>query len=165
MKNIRLFRQIFLAALLILIPSIFATTWYGTRMIQSFYYQEMERDIGDRALLLRPHILQLLGGPGEQLQEFCRQTGRLATTRITVFDGSGTVLADSNENPAQMDNHGTRPEIRTAMTGEVGASLRFSRTLNQNMLYVAIPLHNDTPLDVVLRLSVPATTLNTVLSA
>ncbi len=164
MKNIRLFRQIFIAALLIIIPSIFATTWYGTRMIQSFYYHEMERDIGDRALLLRPHILHLLGGPEGQLQEFCRRTGRLATTRITVIEGNGTVLADSNENPAQMDNHGTRPEIRTAMTGSVGASLRFSKTLNQNMLYVAIPLHSDKPGDGVLRLSVPATTLNTVLS-
>lgn len=165
MKNIRLFRQIFIAALLIIIPSIFATTWYGTRMIQSFYYQEMQRDIGDRALLLRPHILQLLGGPGEQLQEFCRRTGRIAKTRITVIDGNGTVLADSNENPTQMDNHGTRPEIRTAMDGTVGASLRFSKTLNQNMLYVAIPLHSDNPQDGVLRLSVPATTLDSVLSA
>jgi len=164
MKNIRLFRQIFIAALLIIIPSIFATTWYGTRMIQSFYYQEMQRDIGDRALLLRPHILQMLSGSSEQLQEFCRQTGRIATTRITVIDGDGTVLADSNENPAQMDNHGTRPEIRTAMTGTTGSSLRFSKTLNQNMLYVAIPLHTDRPRAGVLRLSVPATTLNAVLS-
>ncbi len=164
MKNIRLFRQIFIAALLIIIPSIFATTWYGTRMIQSFYYQEMQRDIGDRALLLRPHILQMLSGSSEKLQEFCRQTGRTATTRITVIDGDGTVLADSNENPAQMDNHGTRPEIRTAMTGTTGSSLRFSKTLNQNMLYVAIPLHTDRPRAGVLRLSVPATTLNAVLS-
>lgn len=165
MQNIRLFRQIFIAALLIIIPSIFATTWYGTRMIQSFYYQEMQRDIGDRALLLRPHILDLQGGPGRQLQEFCRQTGRLATTRITVIDGDGTVLADSNENPAHMDNHGTRPEVRTAMTGKIGSSLRFSKTLKQNMLYVAIPLHNDRPQAGILRLSVPVTTLDTVLSA
>lgn len=165
MKNIRLFRQIFLAALLILIPSIFATTWYGTRMIQSFYYQEMESDIGDRALLIRPHILQLLDGSGARLQEFCRRTGRTATTRITVIDGDGTVLADSNEDPDRMDNHKSRPEIRTAMAGEVGASLRFSKTLNQNMLYVAIPLHNDNPEAGALRLSVQATTLNTVLSS
>ncbi len=165
MKNIRLFRQIFIAVLLIIIPSIFATTWYGTRMIQSFYYQEMERDIGDRALLLRPHILQLLDGPGKQLQEFCRRTGRLAMTRITVINGTGTVLADSNEDPAQMDNHETRPEIRTAMDGTVGASLRFSKTLKQNMLYVAIPLYSDNPQAGVLRLSVAATTINTVLSA
>lgn len=134
-------------------------------MIRSFYYHEMQEDIGDRALLLRPHIIQLLNNNRDQLQEFCRQTGRAATTRITVIAKNGKVLADSNENPVQMDNHETRPEIQTAMAGEVGASLRFSKTLQQNMLYVAIPLQSDKPLDGVLRLSVPATALDTVLSS
>lgn len=165
MKNRRFFWQIFPAALLIIITSIFATTWYGTHTIRSFYYHEMQEDIGDRALLLRPHINLLLSTNGGQLQEFCRQTGRAATTRITVIAKNGRVLADSNEDPAQMDNHETRPEIQTAMSGLVGASLRFSKTLQQNMLYVAIPLQTDKPLDGVLRLSVPATALDTVLSS
>lgn len=165
MKNPRLFWQIFLAALLIIITSIFATTWYGTGMIQSFYYHEMQEDIGDRALLLRPHILELLSNNPDQLQEFCRQTGRTAATRITVIAKDGMVLADSNENPGQMDNHRSRPEIVTAMSGTVGASLRLSKTLSQNMLYVAIPLHINDPQNGVLRLSVPATALETVLSS
>lgn len=165
MKNRRFFWQIFPAALLIIITSIFATTWYGTQMIRSFYYHEMQEDIEDRALLLRPHILQLLNNNHEQLQEFCRQTGRAATTRITVIARDGKVLADSNEDPEQMDNHEARPEIQASMTGTVGASLRFSKTLQQNMLYVAIPLQADKPLDGVLRLSVPATALDRVLSS
>ena len=165
MKNRRFFWQIFPAALLIIISSIFATTWYGTQMIRSFYYHEMQEDIGDRALLLRPHIVQLLHNNRTQLQEFCRQTGRAATTRITVIARDGRVLADSNEDPAQMDNHGNRPEVETAMTGLMGASLRFSKTLHQKMLYVAIPLQHEKPLNGVLRLSVPATALDTVLSS
>lgn len=165
MKNRRFFWQIFPAALFIIIISISTASWYGTRIIQSFHYHEMEVDIGDRARLLRPHINQLLNSNHGQLQEFCRQTGRIASTRITVIAGNGTVLADSNENPAQMDNHGTRPEIQTAFTGEVGASLRFSKTLSQNMLYVAIPLKNDKPQEGVLRLSVSAAALDAVLSS
>ena len=165
MKNTRLFWQIFLTALLIIVTSIAATTWFGTRMIQSFYYQQMEGDIRDRALLLRPNIIQFLSKNDNQLQEFCRQTGRAATTRITVIAGNGQVLADSDEDPLQMDNHGTRPEIQTAATGMVGASLRFSNTLNRNMLYVAIPLHSDRPRAGVLRLSVPVTALETILSS
>jgi two-component system phosphate regulon sensor histidine kinase PhoR len=165
MKNRRFFWQIFPAALFIIIISISATSWYGTRMIQSFHYQEMQEDIKDRALLLRPHINQLLKNNNSRLQNFCRQTGRAAATRITVIAGDGTVLADSNENPDQMDNHGTRPEIQTAVTGAMGASLRFSKTLSQNMLYVAIPLNPDTPHDGVLRLSVSAAALDAVLSS
>ncbi len=165
MKNRRFFWQIFPAALFIIILSISATSWYGARMIQSFHYHEMQEDIKDRALLLRPHINTLLHNRQSNLQDFCRQTGRAAATRITVIAGDGRVLADSNENPEQMDNHGTRPEIQTAFTGEVGASLRFSKTLSQNMLYVAIPLHPDSPGDGVLRLSVSGATLDAVLSS
>jgi two-component system, OmpR family, phosphate regulon sensor histidine kinase PhoR len=164
MKNRRFFWQIFPAALFVIILSISAASWYGTRMIQSFHYHEMQNDIEDRALLLRPHINQLLQGDHKYLQDFCRQTGRAAATRITVIAGNGTVLADSNENPDQMDNHGTRPEIETATTGEMGAALRFSKTLGQNMLYVAIPLKTKAPRDGVLRLSVSAAALDTVLS-
>jgi len=165
MKNTRLFWQIFLTALLIIVISIAATTWFGTQMIRSFYYQQMENDIRDRALLLRPNINQFISGSSDNLQDFCRQTGRAATTRITVISGSGKVLADSDEDPGQMDNHRARPEIKTAVTGMVGASLRFSNTLNRNMLYVAIPLHGSQPEAGVLRLSVPATAIETILSS
>ena len=39
-----------------------------------------------------------------------------------------------------MDNHATRPEISLALRGKVGTAKRFSQTLRQNMLYVAIPI-------------------------
>jgi len=165
MKNRRFFWQIFPAALIIIILSFSAASWYGTRTIQSFHYQEMQEDIEHRALLLRPHINLLLQTDHIHLQEFCRQTGRVAATRITVIAGNGTVLADSNENPGQMDNHRTRPEIQTAFTGKTGASLRFSKTLSQNMLYVAIPLQNASPNDGILRLSVSAATLDAIISS
>ena len=164
MKNTRLFWQIFLPALLIIASSIFATTWIGTRMIQSFYYEQMQGDIKDRALLLKPHILQLLAAGDADLQEFCRQNGRVADTRITVIAGDGRVLADSSESPARMDNHGRRPEIIAALQGDTGSSLRRSKTLAKNMLYVAVPLESDRPQAGVLRLSVAATALESVLS-
>jgi len=165
MKNRRFFWQIFPAALIIIILSFSAASWYGTRTIRSFHYQGMLEDIEHRALLLRPHINLLLQTDHTHLQEFCRQTGRVATTRITVIAGNGTVLADSNETPGQMDNHRTRPEIQTAFTGKTGASLRFSKTLSQNMLYVAIPLQNASPNDGILRLSVSAATLDAIISS
>lgn len=164
MKKQPLFWQVFLAALLIIFTSVAATTWLGTRMIRSFYFQQLEEDIMDRALLLRPHINMLLSGNHEQLQEFCRENGRAAATRITVIAHDGKVLADSNENPEVMDNHAARPEVKKALTGQPGASLRLSKTLAQNMFYVALPLE-DGPLSGVLRLAIPATAIETVLSS
>ncbi|HHB77390.1 MAG TPA: HAMP domain-containing histidine kinase [Desulfobulbus sp.] len=164
MKNTRLFLQIFLAVLLIVTGSIVAVSWYGSGMIRSFYYQQMREDIDNRALLVRPHILQLLDHDTGKLQNFCQQAGREASTRITVINGVGKVLADSNEDPARMDNHSSRPEIKVAYKGGTGSSLRFSKTLSRRMLYVAIPLQNRQPDQGVLRLSVPATALDMVLA-
>ncbi|HHB75071.1 MAG TPA: HAMP domain-containing histidine kinase, partial [Desulfobulbus sp.] len=164
MKNTRLFWQILYPALFIILLSVSATTWSGVHIIRSFYYEQMREDIKDRALLIRPNILQLLDGNSQKLQEFCRVNGRLANTRITVIRGDGKVLADSNENPEKMDNHGTRPEILLALDGAVGSSFRLSKTLNRIMLYVAIPLRAEKPKDGVLRLSVPAAVIDEVLS-
>ncbi len=164
MKNRRFFWQIFPAVLLIIVGSIIVSNWYGSSMIRSFYYQTMEEDIKARGLLLREHILYLLAEQPNQLQQFCRENGRAAKTRLTVITTKGTVLADSNEDPAQMDNHRNRPEIASARIGDTGISIRHSKTLNQNMLYIAIPLEENKPLTTVLRLSVPVTSLNTVLS-
>ena len=60
--------------------------------------------------------------------------------RITVIDNNGAVIADSWENPELMENHLERPEIATALNGGQGTSIRYSTTVIQNMLYVAIPI-------------------------
>ncbi|MCI5162903.1 MAG: hypothetical protein D3917_12985, partial [Candidatus Electrothrix sp. AX5] len=135
-----LFWQIFPVSLLISLCTVLAVSWYATATFTTFYYEQMVVDIEARALLLEQNILDLLMESPDALQDFCRQAGRRARTRITVVAPNGVVLADSNEDPQRMEQHGTRPEIRRAYSGRTGSSLRFSRTLHQDMLYVAIPL-------------------------
>ena len=165
MQKPRLLWQIFPASLLITLGAMLAVTWYSSATIRSFYLQQMRSDIEARALLLEEKIAELAADPG-RLQNFCRRAGRRAATRITVVAADGTVLADSNENPAHMDNHAGRPELREALAGRTGSSLRFSKTLSQTMLYVAIPIQfPGRPPGGALRLSVPATSINNVLSS
>lgn len=57
--------------------------------------------------------------------------------RVTFLMDSGLVLADSEEDPIQMDNHFSRPEVQAALRGEVGQSLRISDTQSVFMLYAA----------------------------
>ena len=159
-----LFWQIFPINLLIILCTVFAISWFATTTFKKFYYDQMVVDIEARALLLEQKILDLIMDSPDALQNFCRQAGRQAQTRITVVASNGFVLADSNEDPQRMEKHGKRPEITTAFSGETGSSLRFSQTLHQDMLYVAIPLQlNPVNNPGALRLSVPATALNTVL--
>ena len=165
MRPQRLFWQIFPVSLLISMGAIAAVTWFATSTVRSFYFDQMRSDIEARALLLEQKILDLTADSPEALQKFCRRAGRRAATRITVVDADGTVLADSNEDPQRMENHGQRPELIQAFSGQAGSSLRFSHTLEQDMLYVAIPLHINSGPPGGLRLSVPATALNTVLTS
>ncbi|CAK8723103.1 histidine kinase [Candidatus Electrothrix laxa] len=170
MRRRPLFWQIFPVSLLIILCTVLAISWFATTTFKTFYYDQMVVDIEARAVLLEQKILDLILDSPDALQDFCRQAGRRAHTRITVIAPDGVVLADSNEDPQRMEKHGKRPEITRAFSGRTGSSLRFSKTLHQDMLYVAIPLQLS-PVNKVysintpgaLRLSVPATALNTVL--
>lgn len=57
--------------------------------------------------------------------------------RITIIDEKGNVLADSDKNIKQMENHSNRYEIIHAKYNGYGKKIRFSHTLNQELLYVA----------------------------
>lgn len=57
--------------------------------------------------------------------------------RITVVRLDGKVLFDTQADPATMDNHADRPEIREAMLRGTGISSRYSRSLGEEQLYVA----------------------------
>ncbi|MNH86821.1 Alkaline phosphatase synthesis sensor protein PhoR [compost metagenome] len=86
--------------------------------------------------------------------EQAKKIKELAEARITYVREDGKVLADSDENPLQMDNHLNRPEIGDAKQHGVGYKIRYSETLKQNMLYAAIPVKNETKVIGYLRMSI-----------
>lgn len=71
------------------------------------------------------------------------------STRLTIIDTDGDVLADSDEESIE-ENHRGREEVREALSDGVGYATRYSQTTHQNMLYVAV--FND---DYIVRLSLP----------
>ena len=65
---------------------------------------------------------------------------RATRARVTVIGSDGMVAADSEVAPAELaklENHGSRPEVRQALSRGMGSELRYSATLHTNMLYVA----------------------------
>src|SRR6266496_2982491 len=78
----------------------------------------------------------------QTITELTRQASHAAEARATVIDSKGVVLADSEANPAQMENHATpsRPEVLAALRGEMGMSSRWSHTVGIDFLYVAVPI-------------------------
>ena len=67
--------------------------------------------------------------------------GRIAATddlRLTLIASDGTVLAESIEDGAAMQNHANRPEFMEAILGEEGSDRRVSETDGTEYLYVAV---------------------------
>ena len=60
------------------------------------------------------------------------------SNRITIIANDGTVLADSEANVAEMDNHADREEVKYAKTGGVTIAMRTSSTTGQKFMYAAI---------------------------
>ena len=89
-----------------------------------------------------------------ELMEWARGWAR-GGIRVTLVANDGTVLADSDENPATMENHRERPEIRTALSAGSGRAVRYSTTLKRRLVYYAksFDLNNHPPL--VMRFSLP----------
>ena len=161
-KGKRLLWRLFPSYLLITLISLLAASWYASEAMRHFFLDQTATDLKARAALLDRQIKELLSPlRSEAIDAVCKEAGRLSGTRITVILPDGTVIGDSRETPHLMDNHAKRPEIITAIAGETGKSLRFSKTLMQRMLYVALPIKDRQSVVAVLRTALPATTVET----
>jgi two-component system phosphate regulon sensor histidine kinase PhoR len=147
---------------LITLISLLAASWYASEAMRHFFLDQTATDLKARAALLEKQITGLLLPLQKNaVDSICKEAGRLSATRITVILPDGTVIGDSRETPRLMDNHANRPEIITALAGQTGRSLRFSKTLMQRMLYVAVPVKDRQSVVAVLRTSLPATAVET----
>ncbi len=101
------------------------------------------------------------------LQSLTRNAGVAGEVRFTVIAHDGEVLADSEADPATLDNHAGRPEVAQALAGHEGRERRESATLGQQEVYVAIPLPaGEQPWSGgALRAAVPAARIDAMLSA
>jgi two-component system phosphate regulon sensor histidine kinase PhoR len=107
--------------------------------------------------ILGPSIDQ---GNQPEIQHLVSGLGQKTGVRITVIDGNGRVLGDSSRNPAEMENHADRPEIKDAIANDFGESDRYSSTLQKEMLYVAVPYRGGgNRVSAVIRTSLPLSTL------
>jgi two-component system phosphate regulon sensor histidine kinase PhoR len=157
----RLIWQLFPSYLLITLLSLLAVSWYASSSLRHFFLDRTAADLKTRALLVEKQIAaHLTPLDAAAVDAICKEIGKHSATRITVILPSGQVIGDSRETPQLMDNHAGRPEIASALKGETGMSRRYSKTLMQRMMYVAIPLKNGQTTSGVIRISLPTTSID-----
>ena len=152
--KIPVFARVLVGYLVIVLALSAASLFAFSDAFHDLYRQTLSDDLKSLAFTLRASIAESVDrGRPDRLESTVRQLGRELRTRITVIDASGTVLADSDENPRVMENHKNRPEVSEALVGRVGRSTRFSSTTNQEAVYVAIPIGEEGKSAGVLRVS------------
>lgn len=161
MHGKRLLWQLFPTYLLITVISLAAATWFSTRTHSRFFQEQYATDLEARARILESAITSyLLDRDYPQIDRLAKEIGERAATRVTVILPTGRVVGDTHEDPARMDNHADRQEVSEAFRGQVGMAIRYSRTLDQDMMYVGLPLMENGRLIGVLRTSIPFTSID-----
>ncbi|MEG0379217.1 MAG: histidine kinase dimerization/phospho-acceptor domain-containing protein, partial [Eubacterium sp.] len=82
--------------------------------------------------------------------------------RINIIDPKGNVVYESLSGIGSLDNHLSRPEVKGAIAGEATTSIRYSDTIQKNMLYLAAPYYEDGNLAYIVRIAVPLNVLEDV---
>ncbi len=172
MRRPRLFWRLYATYLVIVVLCTAAVGFYAVRSVRDFYLDHTERELQARAALVREHVLPAIAADTPQeLEALVQRLGEASGTRITVIAADrpgasrGEVLAESDSDPVQMENHARRPEFLAAVQGRPGQAVRYSETLRQDMMYVAVPATEDGRLTTVIRTAVPLTSVNNALAS
>ena len=166
MKQRSLFWNIYPYFFFVIFISLLLVALYGAREMRTLYISQLTGTLESRARVAGRLLKPLLNtNETARLDRECKEISKVSSTRITVVDARGLVLGDSYEDPLSMENHCTRPEIVLAYGGEVGVKTRYSSTRQANMLYVAIPVKQDNEVIAVVRVAVPVSAVENVLTS
>lgn len=155
------------AALLVLVSVVgLVSGIYLERVLRAWLEARIESNL---ALLTNTGREFVQTAPGAdslpQMDQVADRLGRSSGARVTIIASDGVVLGDSELTPEQVreiENHGGRPEVRSALARGAGSARRFSTTLGTNMLYVTARYRRDDRHGVV-RLALPLSEVDAVI--
>ncbi len=105
--------------------------------------QEIYRELGMNRLLLEKQPSGWQESAAADL--WTDRLGEMLKIRVTLITPGGRVSGDSYIPFSALDlleNHRNRPEVQAALKTGYGEHIRYSATVRENMLYMAVPLGN-----------------------
>jgi two-component system, OmpR family, phosphate regulon sensor histidine kinase PhoR len=162
-----LFWQVFPAYVLLTVGLLGCLLLESRGRLRDFYLDQTASNLAASGVLFAEAVeMPLRQGRYAEVDAEAKRLGKQSALRITVVLEDGKVVAESEEDPALMENHRTRPEIARALdTRQAEYDVRHSDTLHQDFLYVAVPLLRHGEPWAVVRVSRPATAVNEALGA
>ncbi len=153
----RIFRRTFIIYAAVLIISVSVINVYLSSVIRNSYIDNLKKSL---AIQTSVAAYAFQGISDINIDTFCRDIKEKTLARVTIIDTGGRVLGDSDQDVPTMDNHSGRPEIQQALTAPVGSAIRFSSTLQHDLLYSARKIEEHGKHTGFIRLAVPLTRIN-----
>lgn len=154
----RFFWKLFAGNALLLIGVVGTCLWLIVGAFDDFYAEDLHARLLTHAQIIRHEVGEHLTFEHRQeLDELAKSVAKSepGSVRITIIAVDGTVLGDSDADPAATENHAGRVEVIEALSSGVGESTRWSSTVHQDMKYLALAVGPpDAPLGVV-RVALP----------
>lgn len=155
-----MYRKILTGFIFILIIGILLTAFLSMEVARNTYFDYVERILKNDCYLVENYAfndnIELENINIAEILPIIRNTNK----RITMMDVNGQVIYDSHENPERMDNHKDRLEVQRVLHGYESSIIRYSETLEKEMMYYSIPLKENNQVVGILRLSIPLNEVN-----
>lgn len=155
------FRLILPLSVIILVVLVSLGALLGP-FFKGFYLEGMNDRIGKESQIIAYHLEDLDMNEREVLQNTVLELADRLDIRITIINTEGEALAESTGNLQNQENRLTRPEIREVIDTGIGQQIRDSTTVNEELLYYAIPLEEGGEVTGYLRLGLAMDELNSV---
>ncbi|MGB3307757.1 MAG: ATP-binding protein [Thermomicrobiales bacterium] len=112
---------------------------------RDIYITRLEDELHTQAILLADDAGRGLetAHPDADVRKIVADLSTMMSSRLTIVGSDGWVIADSEADPATMENHGNRPEVIQARAVGLGESERRSATIDEDFLYVAVPIEQS----------------------
>ncbi|MCE5273052.1 HAMP domain-containing protein [bacterium] len=164
MRPRKMLWQLYPPYLIVTALSLLVLAVWSAHSLRQFFLEHTAHSLRVGADFFESQALSLLErGDTAGVDSLCKVYGRMSQTRFTLVLPSGRVIGDSDEDPARMNNHSDRPEVATALAGEVGRTLRYSHTLEKDMMYLALPVLSGGRVEAVIRTATPVLSINKAL--
>ena len=108
---------------------------YAAVVIRRFHHEQAIAELERLVPLVTDRVAGMLAAGGSSLGPEASAIAAQMGVRVTLVGLDGRVVADSDRDPATMDDHRYRSEIDAAISGGAGAAARFSGTMD--MVYAA----------------------------
>lgn len=144
---------------LVIFFTVAISYFYLGGQLRSLFYDDIKKQLY-KELQLNRQLLESRPAQWDDItvsDRWADDVGAALELRVTLISMNGAVIGDSYIAPERLpsvENHMQRPEVQQALVGGYGENTRFSETVKEDMLYIAILLGSQKPF-AVLRFAKP----------